>query len=114
MEFLSPSQRDTALKVQAQTERPTGSSYQQLLWEMANSRGIFEKPGPRGGSKEEVYVPPWRRTMSEVYGVETAIAMKKQPENYEQRARRFALEEAERRRGGTPPSRAAAISALPK
>ena len=87
------------------TPRPKGSSYQQLVWEMANKRGIFEEASSRGGSNEPVYVPPWRRTMGEVYGKETVAAMKKPPEEYERRATRFAREEHERRMKGYTPTR---------
>ena len=63
------------------------SSYRKLLRELAAA------PPPT-----DVYVPPWRQTMSEIYGEEHVRRMRQPPESYEKRAKRFAAEEADRRR----------------
>ena len=67
---------------------------ERLLWEMDNKIGLFEGP------TQEIYVPPWERSLSEVYGKESAAYMKRPVESYEKRASRFAREEAERRAAG--------------
>lgn len=46
----------------------------------------------------EVYVPPWERTLTEIYGAETVKAMEAEGrESYVQRATRYAKEEAQLR-----------------
>jgi hypothetical protein len=74
------------------------SAYRKLLREIKRAEPI-----------PEVYVPPWRRTMIDIYGEEHAKAMRKQPETYEKRATRFAEEERQRR---LPQSRRAQMQDL--
>ena len=64
------------------------SAYRMLLREVAAAEPI-----------EEVYVPPWRKTMFDIYGEEHARRMKEPPEKFGRRAMRFAKEEHERRTG---------------
>lgn len=66
------------------------SAYRKLLRESA---AYAEKTK----NMPEPYVPPWDRTMIDMYGEEHVKAMRKPPEEFAVRARRFAREEAERR-----------------
>ena len=66
------------------------SSYHKFLKEMKTVEP-FLPPA------EEIYTPPWTKSLGEVYGMEVAQKMKAAPEPYEVRARRFAKEEAEKR-----------------
>mgnify|MGYP006875110529 CR=1 FL=1 len=66
------------------------SSYHKFLKEMKTVEPFLPP-------ENEIYTPPWRKSMGEVYGMETALKMKAAPEPYEVRARRFAKEEAEKR-----------------
>ena len=74
------------------------SSYQKLLRETKARKHL-----------PDVYVPPWRRTMSEVYGKE-AVKKLHQSESYAHRAQRLAKEEGIRR--STPVSRAEMLANL--
>ena len=81
-------------------EKP--SSYQRMLAEVKDGRGVFSMRKWDGTALEPPYVPPWRQTMSEVYGMETYKRMHAPVMEYEARTRMIAEEEAARRRGNSP------------
>ena len=73
------------------TQQPSfraASSYHKFLREMA----VAEKESLL--FPKDVYVPPWRKTLSEIYGEEHTKRMKAPVESYASRAKRFAEEEA--------------------
>jgi len=75
-----------------------GSSYRRFLKETADGR--YSTPNGRVPVPSNVYVPPWRLTMTELYGKELVERMKQEGrESYVERANRYADEEAARRRG---------------
>ena len=79
--------------------RGENSAYKKLLRETA-ARPV-----------KDVYVPPWRRTMSEVYGKEAVEAMKAEGKlSYVERANKFANEEATRRASGSKQALRATIA----
>ena len=81
--------------------RSAASSYQQLLSEVSAKTGVFADVSWDGRKLEQPYVPPWRQTMSDTYGIEMAKKMKEPVESYDARAARFAREEHQRRAGGS-------------
>ena len=85
------------------------SSYNRLMYEVENKRGVFSDRGLDGVQLETPYIPPWRQTMYELYGKEAVDKMKAPIESYEKRATRFAREEQQRRTSG---SRAKLLEAL--
>jgi len=75
-----------------------GSSYRRFLKETAD--GKYTTPNGRVPVPSNVYVPPWRLTMTEMYGKELVERMRQEGrESYVERANRYADEEAARRRG---------------
>ena len=53
------------------------------------------------GEDGQIYVPPWRQSLSEVYGEGTLRAMSRPAESYAHRARRLAAEEGARRQSNS-------------
>ena len=81
---------------------PTGrTQYSMLLNEMQGKRGVFSTHSWDGTPLEEPYCPPWRQTLTDLYGPEAYAKMHAPVEEYEARSSRFAREEAERRLAGS-------------
>lgn len=103
MEFV-PSQRpssrpSTLLEIEAQQQKLRSnmrSLLQQESHRQSNSYHKFlkEQRVTEPFITQEAYVPPWRRTMSDIYGEEIAKRMKAPVESYAARANRLAAEEA--------------------
>ena len=75
------------------------SSYQRLLTEVASKRGVFAEKNWDGTKIESPYCPPWRQTMTDLYGADAVAKIKAPVENYDARVTRFVEEERQRRLG---------------
>jgi len=84
------------------TNKP--SQYRMMLDEMERKSGIFNDKTWDGKTMEPEYCPPWRMTMTDLYGKEAVEKLRKPIDTYEERVRKIADEEAARRRGEFVPS----------
>jgi len=75
------------------------SQYHLLLKEVETKSGVFNDKNWDGSPIEMPYCPPWRQTLTDLYGAEAYKKITAPVEEYEARVSRIADEEAARRRG---------------